>query len=222
MTYRFLDNREKEVSSEKLAGYSRIVVGAEATGEEEVVRVFVEDRDFRRWADGSPIGARVAAVYQTLENDMPRQQKENAEWVQQMQTLAMKRKAADFKAFAKLVGAPVNSDEVIKRAMIDRTALTPLSFDPILLWDRRIEHEPPQGGPVDARTRMMPIPTGWWPFLGWVGWDNVPRSARVFGLNFLCENPWFGGRWLCLVGFNMLLNLDRVGFDHITSSVIST
>ena len=67
----------------------------------------------------------------------------------------------------------------------------------------------------------MFIPTGWWPYLGWVGWDNRARSARVFGVNVLCDGSWFGGRAIWLIGFNMLINLDRLGFDRMATSVIS-
>jgi len=43
----------------------------------------------------------------------------------------------------------------------------------------------------------------------------------VFGLNVLCDGNWFGGRQAWLIGFNMLLNLDHLSFDRLTSSVIA-
>ena len=43
----------------------------------------------------------------------------------------------------------------------------------------------------------------------------------MFGVNILCDGAWFSGRWLWLIGINMLLNLDRVFFDRMTTSVIS-
>jgi hypothetical protein len=64
---------------------------------------------------------------------------------------------------------------------VNRTPLTPQIFDPMFLWDRRIEVEPPQGAPQDSRTSTM----------------FIPRS-------------WFGGRQAWLIGFNMLLNLDHL------------
>ncbi len=115
----------------------------------------------------------------------------------------------------------LNDEEVIHLAIIDRTPLTPSVFDPIQLWDRRIEFEPPQGGPVHPSTNFLPVGSGYWPVLGWAGWDNRTRTARVFGLNVLCEHNWFGGRSAWLFGINMLLNLDRIAFDRITSSLHS-
>lgn len=220
MPFTFLNSRDGEVSEDELARYSVIVAGDEATGDPDLVRVFQENREFRRWAENSPIGERVNSVFQILEKEVMPQQA-NEPWIEKMHRLAMKRKISDFRAFAQLVGADVRDEEVIKLAMLERTPLTPSIFDPILLWDRRIEVEPPQGAPQDSRTQTLPIPSGWWPALGWIGWDNRPRSARVFGVNVLCENNWFGGRWAWLVGINMLINLDRLAFDRITSSVIS-
>jgi len=55
----------------------------------------------------------------------------------------------------------------------------------------------------------------------WVGWNDRARSVRIFGLNVLCENVWFGGRWAWLIGFNWLMNLSHLLFDRVTSSVIA-
>ena len=60
-------------------------------------------------------------------------------WVQQMQSYALERKAADMGAFAKMLGVDVRDEEVVRRAMTERTPLTPATFDPMFLWDRRIE-----------------------------------------------------------------------------------
>jgi hypothetical protein len=220
VAYRYLNARDGDVPADGIAEYPVIVVGGDATGDPDLVRVFRQNKEFRRWAAGSPIAETVETVFTTLEKQvLPERATE--QWVEKMQTLAMKRKIADLKAFAKLVGGDVRDEEVVRLAMVDRTPLTPRAFDPMFLWDRRIEVEPPQGAPQDARTSTLPIPSGWWPWLGWVGWDNRPRSARVFGVNVLCENGWFGGRWAWLIGLNMLLNLDRIAFDRMASSVIS-
>ena len=220
MPYKFLTGRDSDVSADNVARYSVIVAGAEATGDPDLVRLFEDNREFRRWAEASSIGKRVDSVFQTLEKEVMPQQR-NQEWVEKMQRLGMKRKISDFQAFAKLVGADVRDEKVINLAVVEKTPLTPSIFDPMLLWDRRIEFEPPQGAPQDSRTSTLPVPSGWWPVLGWFGWDNRPRSARVFGLNVLYENNWFGGRTAWLVGFNMLLNLYHLGFDQTASSVIS-
>ena len=220
MALKFLDGRDGDVNEDAIARYPVLVVGEEATGDPELARAFEDVRSFRRWAEGSPIGERVESVYRTLEEEvLPHRRDEK--WVQQMQSYALERKAADMGAFAKMLGVDVRDEEVVRRAMTERTPLTPATFDPMFLWDRRIEREPPQGGPEDPRTATMFIPTGWWPYLGWAGWDNKARSARVFGVNILCDGAWFGGRWLWLIGINMLVNLDRVFFDRMTTSVIS-
>ena len=131
-------------------------------------------RSFRRWAEGSPIGERVESVYRTLEEEvLPHRRARSG--LQQMQSYALERKAADMEAFAKMLGVDVRDEEVVRRAMTERTTLTPATFDPMFLWDRRIEVEPPQGGPVNPQTQTMFIPTGWWPYLGWAGW--ITRAA---------------------------------------------
>lgn len=220
MAFKFLDGRDGDVSDDAVAKYPVLVAGEEATGEPELARVFEDVKSFRGWAEGTAIGERVEAVYRTLEEEVLPQRRDE-QWVEQMQSYALERKAADMEAFAKLAGVDVRDEEVARRAMIDRTPLTPGTFDPMFLWDRRIEVEPPQGGPQHGSTQTMFIPTGWWPYLGWAGWDNRARSARVFGVNILCDGAWFGGRWVWLIGFNMLVNLDRLFFDRMTTSVIS-
>ena len=221
MAFRFLDGRDGDVSEDALSRYPVLIAGEEATGEPELARVFEDPKEFRAWAESSKVGDRVESVYRTLEEEVLPQQKDE-KWIEQMHTLALKRKGADMAAFAKLAGAEsVRDEEVVRRAIIERTPLTPATFDPLFLWDRRIEVEPPQGAPQDSRTQTMFIPTGWWPYLGWVGWDNRARSARVFGVNVLCDGSWFGGRAIWLIGFNMLINLDRLGFDGMATSVIS-
>ena len=219
MAFKFLDG-DRDVDGDRIARYPVLIAGEEATGDPELARVFTDVKSFRAWAEGTPVGERVEDVYRTLEQDvLPHRGDEK--WVEQMQTYALERKAADMEAFAKMLGVDVRDEEVVRRAMTERTALTPATFDPMFLWDRRIEREPPQGGPEDPRTAMMFIPTGWWPYLGWAGWDNRARSARVFGVNILCDGAWFGGRWVWLIGFNMLINLDRLFFDRMATSVIS-
>lgn len=200
--------------------YGVVVVGEEATGEPELVRLFEDQAQFRKWASTTKVGERVDQVLTTLEKEVLPQQRNEAQ-IEAMQSLALRRARSNFRAFAKMLGLDPNDEELIRLAMVERTPLTPSIFDPILLWDRRIEFEPPQGGPIDPRTSMLPVGSGWWPVLGWAGWDNRASSARVFGLNVLCEHNWFGGRAAWLFGFNMLLNLYHLGFDRITSSVSS-
>jgi hypothetical protein len=220
MAFRFLDGKDGDVSDDAAAKAQVLVVGDEATGDPEVARAFSDVKLFRSWAETSPIAERVDAVYRTLEQEvLP--QRASEKWIEQMQTLALKRKQDDIAALAELARVDIRDEELAKLTMIERTPLTPVTFDPIILWDRRIEVEPPTGAPQDSRTSTMFIPPGWWPWLGWVGWDNRASSARVFALNILCDGAWFGGRWLWLIGFNMLLNLDRVFFDRMATSVIS-
>ncbi|MBN1206726.1 MAG: hypothetical protein JXB05_17720 [Myxococcaceae bacterium] len=220
MKFSYVDQRGGTRKQEDLASFEVVIVGQEATDDAELVRVFTDQRQFRRWAKGSPVAERVDRVFATLKRDvLP--QRANEPWIQQMQTLALKRARDTFRAFANLRNLKPNDEEVIRLAMIERTPLTPSIFDPILLWDRRIEREPPQGGPEDPRTSFLPVGSGYWPVLGWAGWDNRARSARVFGLNILHEHNWFGGRSAWLFGLNMLLNLEHLAFDRITSSVIS-
>jgi hypothetical protein len=215
-----LDGRDGDVPEDAAAKARVLVVGEQATGDAELGRAFRDPKSFRAWADTSPIAEQVDGVFKTLEEQvLP--QRGNEDWVGKVQGLALERKQADMAALAELAGVDIRDEELVKLAMLDRTPLTPQTFDPVFLWDRRIEVEPPQGGPQDSRTSLMFIPPGWWPFLGWVGWDNRARSVRVFGLNILCDGAWFGGRWLWLIGFNMLLNLDRVFFDRMATSVIS-
>jgi len=57
--------------------------------------------------------------------------------------------------------------------------------------------------------------------LGWVGWDNRARSVRAFGVTVLYDGAWFGGRQAWLSGFNMLMKLDHLLFDRITSSIVT-
>jgi hypothetical protein len=196
------------------------VVGEEATGEPGVVQLFSAQEQFRKWASRTSVGEQVDRVLTTLEKEVLPQQANEAE-IERMQTLALRRTRSNFRAFAKMLELEPNDENVIRLAMVDRTPLTPSIFDPIQLWDRRIEFEPPQGGPVDPRTAMLPVGSGWWPVLGWAGWDNRASSARVFGLNILCEHNWFGGRAAWLFGFNMLLNLYHLGFDRKVSSISS-
>ena len=220
MTYSYVDYRGNQREADATADSPFLVVGEEATGEADLVRLFADEKQFRRWADRSPIAERVARLNDTLVREvMPRQVDEP--WIEQMQRLGIKQTRANFRAFAAMLDLRQGDEEVIRRAMIDKTPLTPAIFDPILLYDRRIEVEPPSGGPVDPRTQLLPVMSGFWPVLGWGGWDNRARSARVFGLNVLCDGNWFGGRQAWLIGFNMLLNLDHLSFDRLTSSVIA-
>lgn len=220
MAYSFQDIRGSAVVGDQLARYQVVVAGEDATGDPDLVRVFDDAKAFQKWAGGSPIAEKVATYQQTLQKQVLAERK-NEKWVEQMQVLAIKKKQSNVQAFAKLVGENVRSEAVVNHAMVNRTPLTPQIFDPMFLWDRRIEVEPPQGAPQDSRTSTMFIPSGWWPYLGWFGWDNRARSARVFGVNVLCDGSWFGGRQAWLIGFNMLLNLDHLAFDRITSSIAS-
>ncbi|QSQ25918.1 hypothetical protein JY651_13720 [Pyxidicoccus parkwayensis] len=220
MAFKYVDRRGAMRKQEDLANFEVVLVGQEATGAPDVVRVFTDQRQFRRWAKDSRVTERVDQVFATLKRDvLP--ERENEPWVQQMQTLALKRTRETFRAFAALRGLKPNDEEVIRLAVLERTPLTPSLFDPILLWDRRIEVEPPQGAPQDPRTNSLPVGSGYWPVLGWAGWDDRARSARVFGLNILHEHNWFGGRSAWLFGLNMLLNLEHLAFDRLTSSIIS-
>jgi hypothetical protein len=217
MPYTFVDYRG-EVKQDEVGTFATVVVGEKATGDPDVVRVFADDTEFRKWSETAPVAEQVDKVLRERERDvLPLRADES--FIERMQQMALKRTKASFKAFADLLERDVRDEEVIRQAMTERTALTPSIFDPMLLYDRRIEVEPPQGSPVDPRTQLLPVPSGWWPSLSWVGWDNRPRSARVFGLNVLSENDWFGGRSAWLFGFNMLLNLDHLAFDRITSSI---
>ena len=113
---------------------------------------------FRRRSTGSPIGAKVASYPETLQKQVLTERK-NEKFVQQMQVLAIRRKQSTVRGFANLLGEDVRSEAVVNHAMINRTPLTPQAFDPVFLWDRRIEVEPPQGAPQDPRTSTMFIPT---------------------------------------------------------------
>jgi hypothetical protein len=218
MPFTYIDEKGSKREEDAVGEYDVVVVGEEATGDADLVRVFRDQKGFHRWAAKSPIAERVKTFDTTLAKQvMPEQA--NEKWIEQMQRLGLRRGRDGFRAFAGLLDKDPKDEEVIRLAMIDKTPLTPLIFDPILLYDRRIEFEPPQGSPVDPRTSLLPVMSGFWPVLGWGGWDNRAKSARVFGLNVLCENNWFGGRQAWLIGFNMLLNLYHLNFDSITSSV---
>jgi len=200
--------------------YPTIVAGADMTGDPEVIQVFQSNDDFAQWADRTKYGEDVRKILDLL-HDAVLPQRKNETWIQQMQQFALERTYTNLKDFAKATGHSSIDEEVILKIMGEHTPLTPKMLDPVFLYDREIEREPPTGPPEDSRTQLFIVPSGWWPDLGWVGWNDRARSVRVFGLNVLCENTWFGGRWTWLFGFNGLFNLRYLGFDLITSSVIS-
>jgi hypothetical protein len=215
----YLDNDNK-IDSRTAIKFPVLAAGTELTGEPEVIRVFQSNTDFSKWADRTSHGEQVREVLRVVNDEVPKEQ-ENAAWVKQIQQLALKSTNANFRAFAKLLGRDPRDEEVIRLSMVERTPLTPKIFDPALLYDRIIEHEPPTGAPEDSRTNLLPVPSGFWPDLGWVGWNDRAMSGRFFGLTMLCQNTWFGGRSAWLAGLNTLLNLRWLGFEKITSSIIA-
>jgi hypothetical protein len=210
----------KKLTPRQAMMFPVIAAGQDLTGEPEVIRVFESNADFSKWADRTPHGERVQEILRIVRDKVLPEQG-NAVWVEQVQRLAFQHAEGNFRDFAKLLGRSPIDEEVIRLAMVDRTPLTPKVFDPALLYDQTIEREPPMGAPENSQTNMLPVWSGFWPDLGWAGWNDRARSGRIFGLNILCQNTWFGGRWAWLMGFNMLLNLRHLGFDRITSSVIA-
>jgi hypothetical protein len=211
---------DQPVAPDEATKYPTMVAGPEFTGELEVVRVFQSNDDFSKWAERTAHGDKVHEILRLLRIEVLPERKNEA-WIEQMQRLALNRARENFAEFAKLLNRSPFDEEVIRKAMVERTPLTPKMFDPIFLYDREIEHEPPAGPPEDPLTSSFIVPSGWWPDLGFVGWNDRARSVRLFGVNVLCEHNWFGGRWCWLSGFNGFINLNHLGFDQITSSVIA-
>jgi len=212
---------DQTITRESAQAYSVIVAGNDILGEPNLARVFESNDAFSEWADRGPYGEKVREIIRIVRNEVPKERR-NEEFIRKIQTLALKQQNAAFRGFADVLGKDPRDGEVIRRAVINRTPLTPKLFDPVLLYDRLIEHEPPQGAPEDPRTSMLPVPSGFWPYLGWVGWNDRARSVRIFGVNVLCENAWFGGRWGWLIGFNGLFNLNHILFDRVASSAIAS
>jgi hypothetical protein len=205
------------------AMYPVMAFGEELTKTAEAIRIFKDDDEFRKWAEKTVHADKIRAALRDLEEKVYPEQKNEA-WIEQVQTSGLNLAQQNFNAFAKLLEKPPRDEEVIRKAMIDRTPLIPKLFDPIILYDREIEHVPPTGGPVNPNTCMLIVPNGFWPNLNWVGWNDRPRSIRIFGVVALCENYWFnlfGGRWCWVAGFNGLLNLRHMAFDKITSSIMA-
>lgn len=211
---------DRRITIEDLKDFQAVVAGADVTGDPNVVRVFTSNAQFAKWIGDTEHGVKVRRALQIVKTDVPKAREDEA-WLRQVQTLALKNARSTFQAFAKTLERDPRDEEVIRRAMVDRTAFTPKVFDPVLLYDRRIEREPPTGAPEDPRTSWLPVWSGAWPDLGWVGWNNRARSVRIFGLNVLCDGQWFGGQWIWLVGFNGLMNLHNLNFEAKASSAIS-
>ncbi|MBC7771945.1 MAG: hypothetical protein H7210_05585 [Pyrinomonadaceae bacterium] len=209
-----------EIEPTEAMKFQVIVAGSEITGKEDVILVFHTNEEFSKMAAQTRYGDQVQGTLQLIrEKVLP--ERKRAALIQRMHRLALQHKEASFREFAELLDKDPKDEEVIRMAMLDRTPLTPNLFDPMLLYDRAIEREPPTTSPQDPRTAWLPIPSGFWPDLGWVGWNDRAQSVRFFGMNILCQHKWFGGRWAWLFGFNGLLNLSHLGFARITSSVIS-
>jgi len=216
-TYLYDDRR---LTVDDLTSFQVVVAGEELTRDPGVIRVFADNTQFAKWIGDTEQGARVRGILDVVKRGVPRARRDEA-WIEEIQRLAFKTARSTLQGFAKTLERDVKDEEVIRLAMVERGPLTPKVFDPMLLYDRRIEREPPTGAPEDPRTSWLPVWSGFWPDLGWPGWNDRARSARVFGLNILCENTWFGGRWAWLIGFNMLLNLYHLNFEAKASSVIS-
>jgi hypothetical protein len=212
-------NGDQKITREAALKFPTIVYGPDILGDPGHVRVFESNDAFSTWASSGKFGEQVRQVLQTVRDDVPKE-RANEALIQQLQEFALTEQDKSFRAFAKMIGKDARDEEVIQRSMIKRTPLTPKVFDPVLLYDRLIEREPPTSSPEDPRTNLLVVPSGFWPNLGWAGWNDRARSVRIFGVNVLCENSWFGGRWGWLIGFNGLLNLWHIGFDRNASSAI--
>ncbi len=218
MAYEFLSNGQP-IELDEARKRPILVFGEEATGSSDRVLTFTDDGRFEDWATNSAVNDRIDTVRRRLDNEvLPLRGDSN---IERQQRLALRRTMLGFRGLAREYQFDIRSEELINLAMVDRTPLTPSLFDPVLLYDRLIERLPPTGAPEDPRTRLFPIPSGFWPDLSWCGWNNRARSVRIFGLNVLCDDPWFGGKKAWLFGFNGLLNLDTLGIDRTTSSIIS-
>ena len=170
---------------------------------------------FRRRSTGSPIGAKVASYPETLQKQVLTERK-NEKFVQQMQVLAIRRKQSTVRGFANLLGEDVRSEAVVNHAMINRTPLTPQAFDPVFLWDRRIESSRRTvRRRIRGRARCSSRRAGGRSRLGRLGQPRPQRSRlrRDGSLRRgLVRRP---------VGFNMLMKLDHLLFDRITSSIVT-
>jgi hypothetical protein len=139
-----------------------------------------------------------------------------------LQQLAVERVRSGLEGFMKALGSDRLTDEIEQRAMAGRSPLEPPVFDPVIFYDRPFETSPPKEAPKGAAS--LPLPGGFFPVLGWFGWDNRARCARVLGGAWLFENDWFGGRFAYIEGLGIndtgLIPFYDLGFDRIASSAI--
>jgi hypothetical protein len=181
-----------------------------------LITCHADRNSLNEWALSCAEGAAIRQTLAVLDSVKSARESQSIE-LERIQKAIVDHTRLGMERFAEALEPGCSRDEVETRSMSARSHLEPSIFDPILFYDKPFETSPPTGAPENSST--LPLPTGSWPSLGWFGWDNRPRSARVFGGAWLFENDWFGGRSAYIMGYNGLIPLAPLFFDQTVSSV---
>jgi hypothetical protein len=198
---------QKEEASE----YPVMVAGT-VLPDKNLVYVFDSDQEFKVWIEQTKYSDRVNEIEETI-TELLKHKEEYTTTVVELHNTKMKRIANDLIELADRVGLDPGSEELFRRATIERKPFEPPIFDPAIGWEE-----------LEFGGNWLPLATPM-PDLGrinagGVNWDNIISSVRMIGFGVLCDYPWFGGHKVWLAGVPYWqYNLDALGFDNRTSSV---
>lgn len=178
-----------------------------------VINSFESEGMFYEWAAGLDVAEKVREAPRVVAG-LRKRQGSDLKNVMASQQRRVKAISAEAEVIAKELGKPVGSPEVLSIVTGSDRLRGPL-FDPMLLWDT------PCGGPnCYGSGAWLPVFAPM-PDLGWFGYNDRASHVWASGLNVLCENPWWGGRWAWIFGFwSTHFDLRMIAFDNVASSTL--
>ena len=204
------------ISAEDASAFPVLASGPDLTPPNTTI-AFSSMESFARWGRTTKYAESIQETLLQISKVQERERdKASVERIQARQKLIVERYAQDLLELAKHMELEVGSMELFEAASSKADPLQLPIFDPVGLSDTT----DPWKWTIPFRD-WLPLGGGWWPDLGWFGWNDRAVSGRVSGLAAFCEHTWFRGRWLWLAGFPVWpYQFGWWGFSRIISSAI--
>jgi hypothetical protein len=205
----------RHISRETAAAYPVITVGYWPR-EPDTVQVFDSEGAFFDWGMQTDHAKHFAYLKETLPKLRSRRTMDNSLAFEQQKRNIVRIKK-DLVSLSARTGLAMGSEELFRRATVERDPLEPSIFDPTLLFED-----------INASGDALPLPPGPHPDFRLLGWNDQAGSAIVCGICHLFEDTWWRGRLLSLRSVEaafffiptVFSNFSDFSFNDVASSAM--